>query len=109
MGLIELSDTVFEKEVLQAPELVVVDFWATWCVPCRQLPAILEELGKQYQGRVKVCKFNMDDGGESAARYGVKTVPTVILFKGGRAVKAVVGVQTRETYARLVDEHLAAA
>ena len=106
MGLIELKDAVFEKEVLQAPELTLVDFWATWCVPCRELPPILEELAKQYQGQLKVCKFNLDEGSDSAAKYGVKTLPTVILFKGGRPLKVVVGVQSKDFYARIVDENL---
>ena len=106
MALIDLTDANFDKEVLEAPELTLVDIWAPWCVPCRQVTAVVEELAKEYQGRLKVCKLNLDAAGASAARYGVKTIPTVILFKGGRVVKAVVGVQPRDFYAKLVDENL---
>ena len=107
MSHIEVNDANFDKEVLAAGELTLVDFWAPWCGPCRQLAPVIEELGREMQGTLKVAKVNVDEAGGVAARYGIKSIPTVILFKGGKVVKAVVGLQPKDYFVRLVNESLA--
>ena len=108
MSYVNVSDANFEKEVLEAPELTLVDFWAPWCVPCRQLSPVIDELAREYGGRLKVAKLNVDEAGTTAAKFGIKSIPTIILFKGGKVVKAVVGVQSKAYFAKLIDENLAA-
>lgn len=104
MSHITITDSNFDKEVIEAPELTLVDFWAPWCIPCRQLSPVIDELAQVYKGRLKVGKLNIDEAGATAARFGIKSVPTVILFKGGRVFKSVVGVQSRDYFSRLIDE-----
>jgi len=77
---------------------VLVDFWATWCMPCRMVAPIIEELADEYNGRVTVAKVDVDSEGEIATRYGIRSIPTVILFNGGVEVKRFIGVQSKEKY-----------
>ena len=109
MSHVTLTDSNFDKEVLEAAELTLVDFWAPWCGPCRQLAPLMDELATEYKGKLKVAKLNVDDAGATAARYGIKSIPTVILFRGGKVVKSVVGVQSKDYFAKLVQESIAAA
>jgi len=102
MSLAVGGDT-FEAEVLAADQPVLVDFWATWCPPCRALAPTIEALGRQYQGRLKVVKVDTDRAPDLSARYGVQSIPTVILFHGGREVTRLVGLRPLQAYAAEID------
>jgi thioredoxin 1 len=99
------SDT-FRQEVLEAREPVLVDFWATWCGPCRMLAPTIEKLSEQYAGRAKVVKVDVDQAPDLAAQYGVRSIPTVVLFHGGREAARWVGVQPPATYTQALDKLL---
>jgi len=103
-----LSTDNFEQEVLQSAEPVLVDFWATWCPPCRLIAPTLEALADEYQGRVKVAKLDVDEHGELAGRYGIRSIPTLLLFKGGQVVEQRVGALPRPELVRLLDQHVEA-
>jgi len=96
----------FEKEVLQAKEPVLVDFWAPWCMPCRMLAPVVDQLATQYAGRVKVAKVNVDENQGLAAKYSIQGVPTLILFKNGQPVDRVVGLQSKAALASRLDQAL---
>lgn len=89
--VMNIGDGEFRQEVLESQTPVVVDFWATWCAPCRAIAPALEELATQYRGRVKVAKVNIDDNQETPQQYGVRSIPTLLVFKGGRVVDQIVG------------------
>jgi len=89
--VIGLSQASFEAEVLKSMGVVLVDFWAEWCGPCKMIAPIVEELAQDYQGRLKVCKLNVDEEREIAANYGIRSIPTLILFKGGKPVEQIIG------------------
>jgi thioredoxin 1 len=89
--VIGLSQASFEAEVLKSMGAVLVDFWAEWCGPCKMIAPIVEELAQDYQGRLKVCKLNVDEEREIAANYGIRSIPTLILFKGGKPVEQIIG------------------
>jgi thioredoxin 1 len=89
--VINIGDGDFRKEVLESQTPVVVDFWATWCAPCRAIAPALEDLANQYKGRVKVAKVNIDDNQDTPQQYGVRSIPTLLVFKGGRVVDQIVG------------------
>jgi len=86
----------FDAEVLQAAGLVLVDFWAPWCGPCRAMAPVLDTVGQEQEGKVKVVKVNVDDNQQLAVRFGVQSIPTLIIFKGGEPVDRVVGVTPRD-------------
>ena len=89
---INLNDENFKKEVLEADLPVLVDFWASWCGPCTMLGPVIAKLADDYQGRIKVCKVNVDEGKSAAAEYGVMSIPTLIVFKDGKVIDKFVGV-----------------
>lgn len=92
MGIyVELSDTNFEKEVLQSDIPVMVDFWAEWCAPCRVIEPLVEELAKQYSGKIKVGKMDVDQNPQSSMNYGIRSIPTLLFFKDGKAVDQLLG------------------
>jgi thioredoxin 1 len=93
--LTELSDASFEAEILHSSTPALVDFWAPWCGPCRVVGPIVEELAQQYQGRIKVAKMNVDDNPVTPSKYGIRGIPTLILFKNGEAVDQIVGAVPR--------------
>ncbi len=100
------SDANFEADVLKAEEPVLVDFWAPWCGPCRALAPTVEALAREYAGRVKVGKLNVDDNPETAIRYGVRSIPTLILFRGGTVVDQTIGLTSRQQLAEKLDAAL---
>jgi thioredoxin 1 len=105
----EVSDGTFEREVLEAGGPAVVDFGAPWCPPCRAMEPVFEELSGRFDGSVRFFKMNIDDNPAVAQRYGVKGIPTFIVFEGGREVERVVGATAKESLARIVNKYLGAA
>lgn len=96
----------FEREVLQAEGLVLVDFWASWCPPCRRLAPVVDALASDYQGRLSVAKVDVDENPELAQRYGIQSIPTLILFRDGRAVDKRLGALPKDDLRHFVDAHL---
>ena len=101
-----VTDSSFEKEVLDADKPVLVDFWAEWCGPCRMLAPVLDQLAKDYDGRVRVGKLNVDEHSSIATRYGVMSIPTLLLFKEGKVVEQYIGSTSRDNLAKILDKHL---
>lgn len=91
------TDQNFEAEVIKSDKPVLVDFWAPWCGPCQVMGPIVEELAKDVEGKVKVGKMNVDENSEVAQKYGIMSIPTIIIFKDGKIAKQLVGVQAKET------------
>jgi thioredoxin 1 len=96
----EVSDQTFETEVLQSALPVLIDFWAPWCAPCRAIAPVVEELAREYDGRIKFLKMNVDDNPQTPTRYGVRGIPNLILFQGGSVREQIVGAVPKK---RLVD------
>jgi len=101
-----VSDQTFEAEVLRSPVPVMVDFWAPWCAPCRLVGGLLEEVGPQYAGRFRILKLNVDENPVTAARYGVQSIPTMIIFKNGKQVDRVVGALPLNPLRQKIEMHL---
>lgn len=100
----ELNDQNFDQEVLKSDKPVLVDFWAPWCGPCRMMGPIIEELALEMEGKAKVGKLDVDENGASAAKYGIMSIPALKIFKNGQVVKETVGVQSKESLKRLLEE-----
>ncbi|MBI4803005.1 MAG: thioredoxin [Elusimicrobia bacterium] len=103
---IQLTDASFEQEVLKSALPALVDFWAPWCGPCKMIGPMIEELADEYAGRVKICKLNTDENPDSAAKYRISAIPSLLLFKDGRQVREMIGLQPKEELKRRLDELL---
>ena len=101
MKEIILTSENFEQEVLKSDIPVLVDFWATWCGPCRMVAPIISEIAEEYYGRVKVGKVDVDDQSALAVKYGIQSIPTVIIFKGGKIADTVIGYRPKDAYTKL--------
>lgn len=108
MAAHQVTDTSFQEEVLEAgSEIpVLVDFWAPWCGPCRMVSPVVEEIAEQYVGKVKVVKVNTDDNPKVASTYGIRSIPTLMVFKNGQKVDMVVGAVPKTTLATTLEKHL---
>jgi len=102
----EVSDKSFESDVLKSDRPVLVDFWAQWCAPCRMLAPTVEAVAEKYAESATVVKLNVDDNPEVSQRYGIKGIPTLILFKNGKEEERVVGATSKEAIARMIDKHV---
>ncbi len=107
-GTTEVSDAVFDKEVVKSDLPVLVDFWAPWCGPCHMVSPLVEELAGEYVGKVKFFKMNVDDNPESSVRYGIRSIPTMLIFKGGKPVGQIVGAMPKKELQRRLEASLAA-
>ncbi len=105
--MLQLGQENFEAEVLQSDKPVIVDFWATWCMPCKMIAPIIEQLANEYKGRCKVAKLNIDDAMAVATKFGVMNIPTIILFKDGKEFTRVVGVASKDNITEKIEEMLA--
>ena len=105
----EVSDSSFETDVLKSDRPVLVDFWAAWCAPCRMLAPTVEAVADKYANTATVVKLNVDDNPSVSQRYGIKGIPTLILFKGGKEEERVVGATSKEAIARMIDKHVSGA
>ena len=103
---IELNDTNFESEVLKSDLPVLVDFWAPWCGPCRLLGPIVEEIAKNYDGKLKVGKLNVDDNSQSAIQYGIMSIPSLLFFKGGQVVDQIIGAVPKQHFVEKINKVL---
>lgn len=108
MSEIQVTDASFEQDVLQSPEPVLVDFWAPWCGPCRMLSPLIEELSKEYNGKVRVAKINTDEHPNAASRYKISAIPTLLFFKQGKVVEQMVGVHSKAEIKKTLDSLVAA-
>jgi thioredoxin 1 len=91
LGVLEVSDATFDKEVLQSEQPVLVDFWATWCGPCKAIGPSVDAIAAAYEGRLKVTKVNVDQNGAAPSRFGIRGIPALLFFKGGKVADQIVG------------------
>ncbi|HOR13462.1 MAG TPA: thioredoxin [Clostridia bacterium] len=103
MSVTEITNSNFKTEVLDSSSPVLVDFWASWCGPCRMIAPVLEEVAKEKAGTVKVGKINVDEQPQLASQFGVMSIPTLVLFKGGKAVNKSVGVKPKEAILEMIN------
>lgn len=103
---IEFTDQNFQEEALDADELIVVDFWAEWCGPCKMISPIIEELSDEYSGKAKVGKVDVDQNSDISMKYGIRSIPTILFLKNGEVVDKQVGVTTKEKLKSKMDAHL---
>jgi thioredoxin 1 len=101
-----VSDATFEAEVLQSQLPVLVDYWAEWCGPCRSIAPILDEISKEYAGRLKVAKVNVDDNSQTPTKYGVRGIPTLMLFKNGDVAATKVGALSKSQLSAFINSHI---
>lgn len=102
----DVTDATFEQDVLQSNFPVLIDFWAVWCGPCKMLEPTVAAIAAEYAGKVRVARLNVDESPVTPSRYGVKGIPTLILFQGGEEKERVIGVTSKENIARMIDKHL---
>ncbi|MBB6100146.1 thioredoxin 1 [Deinobacterium chartae] len=103
---IEITDQTFASEIQKG--LTLVDFWAPWCGPCRMIAPVLEELAEEYQGKVRITKLNVDENPETAMKFRVMSIPTLILFRDGQPIDTIVGAHPKRSFVAKFDQHLAA-
>jgi thioredoxin 1 len=102
----DVSDATFEEEILKSDVPALIDFWATWCAPCKAIAPIVEEMAAKYDGKLKVCKMNVDDNQSTPGKYGVRSIPTLILFKNGEVADQVIGAVSKSHIEDFIDRAL---
>lgn len=105
-NILALSDDSFEQDVLQSDLPVLVDYWAEWCGPCKMIAPLLEEVAGEYAGRIKVAKLNIDENGQTPPKYGIRGIPTLMLFKNGEVEATKVGALSKSQLAAFLDQHI---
>jgi len=106
MAHIDVTDATFESEVLKNDGIVLVDFWASWCMPCQMLSPTISELADDMRDKVKVCKMNVDENREVSTKYGIMSIPAVFIFKDGEVVEQIIGLRQKEDYVKAIESHL---
>ncbi len=107
LGVLEVSDATFDQEVLRSEQPVLVDFWAVWCGPCKAIAPVVDSLATAYAGKLKVAKVNVDENGAVPSRYGIRGIPTLLFFKGGKVADQVVGYVPKSVIEEKVQRLLA--
>ncbi len=105
-AVLNVTDQTFEQEVLKSDVPVLVDFWAPWCGPCKAVAPVIEDLSKEFEGRLKVVKVNTDENGKTATAYNIRGIPSLFLFKSGQVVEQVVGAVPKSTLANAINKHI---
>ena len=105
-SIVEVTDANFDADVLKSDKPVLIDFWATWCGPCRAIAPIVDELATEYQGKAKIGKMDVDRNSATPMRYGVRGIPTLLVFKGGQVKEQIVGAVGKEVITKALDKHL---
>jgi thioredoxin 1 len=103
-----VEDATFEREVLQSPTPVLIDFWAAWCAPCRAIAPVVEEIASEYAGKLKVVKMDVDANPQTPSRYGVRGIPNLIIFQGGQVKEQIIGAVPKAQLARAIDKVVSA-
>ena len=106
MKPIEVTESTFQKEVINSDKPVLIDFWAEWCGPCKMIAPVVEELAKEYDGKLKVGKVDVDSNQQISMQYGVRSIPTLLIFKGGKVVDQVIGAVPKRMLVEKVSRHL---
>ncbi|PTQ57547.1 MAG: Thioredoxin [Candidatus Carbobacillus altaicus] len=106
MAIMHTTDADFAKDVEQGEGLMIVDFWAEWCAPCRMIAPVLEQLDQEFAGKIQIVKLNVDEHPETPARFGIMGIPTLLMFKNGEVVDRIVGFQPKDNFVRLIEKHL---
>jgi thioredoxin 1 len=96
MSNIVVTDSNFEQEVINSDIPVIVDFWAEWCAPCRLIAPLVDDIGNEYAGKLKVCKLDVDSNPQTSMKYGIRSIPTLLIFKGGQPVETIIGAVPKE-------------
>ncbi len=104
--IVYVSDATFEEEVLNSDSPVLVDYWAEWCGPCKMIAPILDEIAESYEGKVKVAKLNIDENNETPPKYGIRGIPTLMLFKGGNVEATKVGAVSKSQLMAFIDSNI---
>jgi thioredoxin 1 len=104
--IVNVTDATFEEDVLKAESPVLVDYWAEWCGPCKMIAPVLDEIAQDYDGKLKICKLNIDDNEATPPKYGVRGIPTLMLFKGGNVEATKVGALSKSQLTAFLDSNL---
>lgn len=105
-NIVNVTDASFEEDVLKAEGAVLVDYWAEWCGPCKMIAPVLTEIAKEYEGRLKICKLNIDENNETPPKFGIRGIPTLMLFRNGNVEATKVGALSKSQLATFIDSNL---